>query len=498
MNGLEMPRTETQRGAAPDATARAPRRRFGTSSLRVRLVGGLVLAGLTAAILALAGSAWSTAELGRVEREIHAGRIASARARLKRLGMLGLGGVEARYWRGACEEAEGRTDAALVTWASIPPGSPRFANAVVRRAQLALDTGRFAEVEAALEPADFPRSSLAFALRERALQHVYFFTGRSDDLRRRKPEEWAIADNKAEVLRTHWQIDEPKAAPIRSIAPRLAEAARLAPEDDRVWLGKAYLAIRTARFAEAEDWLDRCQRRRPEDPVVWRARLEWAMTVDRPDEAAVALRHLPAGRFDAERFLEVRAWLAARAGDERAEREALAAILERVPGDTRALSRLAELAAHEGRSDEVARLRRRKAELDRTADAYRRFLFTSVPTGHFAELGRLAEALGRWFEARGWWTLAMRETPGSREARVALDRIDGIERKLAEADRGRVRGGARAPWPRRWPTSSDGVRATRPRYARRRRSPSSATMPGPRGCGPSTTTIPHRSGGCRR
>src|SRR5262249_5880912 len=149
-----------------------------------------------------------------------------------------------------------------------------YANAALRRAHLALERGRYAEVERALEPAEFPRTSLAFAVRERDLQHIYYFTGRSDDLRRRKHEEWAIATNKAEVLRTHWQIDEPKAAPLRVIGERLEDVGRRAPEDDRVWLGKAYLAIRTAQFAEAEAWLERCLVRRPADPVVWRARLE--------------------------------------------------------------------------------------------------------------------------------------------------------------------------------------------------------------------------------
>jgi tetratricopeptide (TPR) repeat protein len=401
----------------------------------VRLVGSLALVGLAALTLVLAGYSWSLAEVGRVERDVKAGRVAAARARLEWLARLGLWGVEVRYWRGACEEAEGRVDAALETWAAIPRGSARFANAAIRRAQLALDKGRFAEVEDALETADFPRTSAAFAMRERALQHVYFFSGRSDDLRRRKHEEWAIASNKAEVLRTHWQIDEPKAAPLRTIGARLEEAGRLAPEDDRVWLGKAHLAIRSARFSEAETWLDRCLRRRPEDPVVWRARLEWAMATDRMAEAIEALRHLPAYRFEPEEFLELRAWLAARVGDEGAEQDALTKSLRRVPGDTRALSRLTELDVRAGRSEQVADLRRRKVRLDRAADAYRRYLFTGVPTDHYAELGRLAEELGRWFEARGWWTLALRQSGGSEEARAALGRIDRIDRGLVAADR---------------------------------------------------------------
>ncbi|MHB1559607.1 MAG: FG-GAP-like repeat-containing protein [Isosphaeraceae bacterium] len=382
-------------------------------------------------------SSWSQAEIDRVERDVQAGRIDEARSRLRWLDTLHLGGTEAAFWRGAIQQADRQFDEALATWAAIPADSPRHLDAVLRRAQLALERGRFAEVEAALEPVDFGANRAQRALRERALQHIYFFTGRSDDLRRRKHEEWASPAHEPQVLRTHWQIDEPKAAPLRTIAARLEAAGKLAPQDDRVWLGQAVLATRTARFDEADGWFRRCLERRPDDPVVWRARLEWAMAADRPSEAVEALRHIPGDRVDPDRRLEIRAWLAARSGDARTEENALNRALERVPGDTRVLARLAELAALDGRSDRVAELRRRKTEADRAADAYRRFLFTRVPADGFDELGRLAETLGRWFEARGWWTLAL-ETGGKSDAarvRAALERLDGVDRRLAQLDR---------------------------------------------------------------
>jgi tetratricopeptide (TPR) repeat protein len=230
----------------------------------------LVLAGLAAVAFWVAGEQWLRAELGRVEHEVQAGQIASARSRLGRLSALGLGGVEARYWRAACEEAEGQTDAALATWAAIPRGSKRFANASLRRARLALELGRFAEVEAALGPTEFSRTSQASAMRDSLLQQVDLFTGQFDSLRCRIEGEWGGPGNPAEILRKRYLVDNPRSFPVDALRSRLEEAGRLAPEDDRVWLGKAYLAIRTARFAEAEDWLKRCLRRRPEDPVVWR------------------------------------------------------------------------------------------------------------------------------------------------------------------------------------------------------------------------------------
>ena len=64
--------------------------------------------------------------------------------------------------------------------------------------------------------------------------------------------------------------------PVDAITLALGKAKQSAPDDDRVWLGLADLATRTGRFDEAGDWLTRCERARPDDPAVWRARLDWA------------------------------------------------------------------------------------------------------------------------------------------------------------------------------------------------------------------------------
>ena len=41
-------------------------------------------------------------------------------------------------------------------------------------------------------------------------------------------------------------------------------------------------------------WLDACLRRRPDDPAVWRARLDWARAAEDEAEVRRALAHLPA------------------------------------------------------------------------------------------------------------------------------------------------------------------------------------------------------------
>src|SRR5262249_26259710 len=131
------------------------------------------------------------------------------------------------------------------------------------------------------------------------------------DLRRRKQKEWVDARNKADVLRKHWQIDEMRSYPAGALQSRLEDAGRTVPDDDRVWLGRAYLAISTAKFDEAGSWLQKCLARRPDDPSVWRARLEWSVASDQASAAVEAMNHIPLAKVGHDSLLRFRAWLAA-------------------------------------------------------------------------------------------------------------------------------------------------------------------------------------------
>ena len=253
----------------------------------------------------------------RAEQEVKVGQIHAARARLERLARLGQGGAELDYWLGACEEADGHIDAALAAWGRISVVSPRFPQAAFDRARLAIKQGRFALAEDVLEHTSFPPRSSAAELSTYQWQQLYLFSGRYDELRRSIEDEWAGARHRAEVLRKHWLVDDARLLPVDAVRTRLDEAGRNAPEDDRVWLGRAYLAVRAARFAEAEAWLKKCQVARPNDPVVWRARLEWATASDRLGEAIEAMRHLSVEQFLPGQLISLRAWLAAHRGDER-------------------------------------------------------------------------------------------------------------------------------------------------------------------------------------
>ena len=203
----------------------------------------------------------------------------------------------------------------------------------------------------------------------------------------------------------------------------LADAAERSPGDDRVWLGLANLATRAGRFSEAQPLLDACLRRRPEDPAVWKARLEWAMADDRVDQARSALAHVRDSQLAEARVWRILAWFAARAGNDVAEGRAWDRVVEADPGDLAALERLAEPALKSGEPLGAEWLRRRKAELDRPRNRYLD-LFSLTRRSDLArqapEMARLAEALGRRFEAQGFLTTILWQDPPNVEAREGL------------------------------------------------------------------------------
>ena len=141
------------------------------------------------------------------------------------------------------------------------------------------------------------------------------------------------------------------------------------PDDGRLGLARAYLATRSGRFDQARVELEAVLNRRDDDPVVWRAWLDWAMAAGETGPVCEALAHLPAGLFDAGRVQGLRAWLAVRQHDAQAERRALEQRLAEDPSDPASLTRLAELLHEAGDKPAAARLRRRKADLDVTAIA---------------------------------------------------------------------------------------------------------------------------------
>ncbi len=269
----------------------------------------------------------------------------------------------------------------------------------------------------------------------RLLARLHWITGRHDEYRSFLRREFDHTRDPVETLRLLWSLDH-EPYPIEGMRQTLEKAGSMAPDDDRVWIALADLATRSGRLDEANDRLTRCEQARPSDPSVWRARLEWAQAADRPDELLRAAGHLPASGWPRGSLLKLRAWLAARRGDRRAEREALEQVIALDPEEAAGLERLADLAAEDGDRDRLAGLRRLKAARDAARDRYATLVHQLEPAPAPADLARAAEALGRRFDARAWWKLAARRDPSGRaEAEAALARLAQAEPESAPGGR---------------------------------------------------------------
>ncbi len=296
-----------------------------------------------------------------------------------------------------------------------PASGASAASAVVARGLHEMSQGRFAAAEQTFEHGLREAANPADAVEiRRNLARLMRFQGRLDAVRRLFRQNGRDAADPAAALKELCLLDI-EAVPVDGVRTVLLQAQKLAPTDDRVWLGLANMATRAGRFDEARRWLDACQGRRPDDPAVWRARLDWALAVGDAGQAWRALEHLPAPSVPEVEVLALRVWFAERSGATDRERVALTALAEHDPGNTAALGRLAELAIQAGQLDRAAALRREIARLEPIKDRYReRILDLDLASlgpdqrrSRAAELAELARALGRGLEARAWGALAV-------------------------------------------------------------------------------------------
>ncbi len=254
------------------------------------LVGSLLLA-MAAAWAAVAG--WYRArsrrsELDEARQALAEGRLASARERLTRLADRWGSDGDVLLLLGQCELERGRRDggfdpsareAALAASARVPASSDAYPRAALLRATHSINVGKYATAERILDDilaSARPDEGLRYDL-ERALSLLYRREGRMDDVRRVLRASWCRSPGRSpdpsSVLKELWLLDH-SPMPVEAWEQRALDQAD--HEDDRVWLGRANLAILTGRFAEAAGWLDRALARRPRDPAVWRAKLALA------------------------------------------------------------------------------------------------------------------------------------------------------------------------------------------------------------------------------
>jgi tetratricopeptide (TPR) repeat protein len=342
--------------------------------------------------------------LEEARREMDGGHFGAARMRLNEILERRPTWDEARYHLGVCELARKRVQEAWDAFEKVSDGSAWAGWSEVRRSRIAMDQGRFADCEelllrAAARPGPHrgeARWGLVLLLR---------MQGRFDEAKRCLQAGFDQMSSPVVTLQRLYKLDfDP--FPIEGVRRGLERAARLAPEDDRVWLARAHLAIRLGDLDEARNWLDRCLARRPEDPAVWRMKRDWAIAADLPAQVRQTLSHLPADEEPEERVLALRVWLAAHQNDREAQRRALKQWVELDPGDAAAREQLAEREREDGHLREAEAQRSEIRALDPIRKEYTRLLASPSPESHADELARLAGQLGRRFDAAQWAALA--------------------------------------------------------------------------------------------
>ncbi len=370
--------------------------------------------------------AWSKlGELRLAQQEIARGQLGAAHRRLDVLAARpgALGGA-ADYWLGICEALGSSPDAALRAFARLPEGYVFDPVGAYHEAKANLTQGKLHAAERRLEQA-LARGGPGLDQVRDLLGHIYQIEVRFDDAKVLLRASLADAADPIRVLKdlSNLELDR---LPYNGLQAALERAGQLAPDDKRVWLGKGRLAIEAGRWEEAREWLRRCGCERGDAPVLM-AWIELARGSGRPGEALHAAQQLGPGQLDYGQRLALQAWLHKQRDDTRAESSNLEQWLRYDPAATRALERLAELSQRAGQTDQVADLRRRKAEVERALEAYRLLLWREEPIRGAAErheLARRAEAAGRRTEARALYTWALAADPDRLPVREALARLD--------------------------------------------------------------------------
>jgi hypothetical protein len=371
--------------------------------------------------------------------DLEAGRDAEAVARLAPIAARRPDLGDVAYWLGAASWSAGDRDAAAASFRRVPAEDPMTRQAALALGRLEMETGRFRPAEEALERAVAGGGPIADQARE-ALGRLYDLSSRPRERRALLLREAEGKNDPVEPLRALWAM-EGIGFPVDGVRQALDELAGQAPDDDRLKLARANMALRAGALDEADRLLTECETAAPGDPLVARARLLWARSADRPDVAARAAKLVPTAALSTSERHALRVWLAARSGDREAERAPLEDWLKADPAALAALDRLAGLESEAGNADRATELRRRKAEVEAARDRLRAAFAGPDPARLAAEIARDAQAAGDRDEARLWHLLAARDatSPADRtraedEARKLTARAEADDPSLTVAD----------------------------------------------------------------
>ena len=256
---------------------------------------------------------------------------------------------------------------------------------------------------------------------------MLLWEGRLDEFRRLLREIGRVGTlrDRTAALRELWRLDSVVVA-AEEFQPILDQAALTAPHDNRIWLGAHTSPRNTADTTKRVDtWTSAFPT--PRSPGSFPASsCNGPSPPVRPRKPGAHCDRSRPKRLPPRSRLPSAPGSPRRRNDPSAERSALEQLIAVEPGNTAALDRLAALAQQAGDPDRAAALRRRQEEALRDKDRYRRLMIENrdpIPRDELHERARLAERLGRWYEAQGWLTLALEREPADRAAREALDRL---------------------------------------------------------------------------
>jgi tetratricopeptide (TPR) repeat protein len=385
-------------------------------------------------------------EMAEIKREIQSGRHGHAAQKLVALLKWKPDSDEAAYLLGTCEKARGQAVAAYRAWERVSPASSFGARAIRGLMDLLVERGRLEDAETLIIKATADPRTDGSQLRL-FLGLIYSLQGRVEEGERLIESSWERLDQKGEgasetailLLRLHIQLRQ-QVPPVEEVRAFLDPAGQSAPEDDRVWLGKANLAIRLGLYEDAARWLDRCLQKRPEDRAVWRTRLDWALATRRLGDIRRALTHLPVDAADPGQLERLTAWLAGYRGDLDSERRALERLVVVSPADSGASDRLVAIAQKDAETERAGELHRKRIEVEALQSRFAKLYQRNQTIRDAAEMSGLAEQLGQPFEAKVFRIIA---NATQLEARQLEDRRPGSQledsarrpsgRNLAEA-----------------------------------------------------------------
>jgi enediyne biosynthesis protein E4 len=378
-----------------------------------------------------------------IDDDMRHGRYATATRGLSALLDWSPGSDRATYLLGICEKAFGLPQKADAAWAAIGPNSTYSGRAIAGRTELFIEQGRFADAENFIMRTTDRLGSEGTA-RRMILIPNFVQEGRAEEAQRLIESRWQSLEANGEItveqavnlarlhMEMRWNVP-----PVETLRDYLDQVGRLAPDDDRIWLGRANLAIRAGSYAEGLRWIDDCLRRRPDDPAVWRARLDWSMRTNRLAEARAAVKHLPAELATTTEVHRISAWIASVCGDVDRERHELTVLVAEVPEDFQSLERLEKLEQQESANTAAAKPRRRRAEIERDQMRYRELYRRNQPARDAEEMARLAERLGHRFEAMLFLNAAIADEPDRADPRESLRRLMEIAQKSDDSSQSR-------------------------------------------------------------